>query len=111
ILRLAAPAGPEAIGGFPAIGFLGQVEFEIAIVERARLQHAALPLGDVQAAGFQLDHPARLAPLPGAAALAIPVVFPVDAHETPVDAGGLERPRTVNRHNLETRGFALLRRT
>ena len=107
ILRLSAPARPEAVGGFAAIGFLGEVDFEIAIVERAGLQRAFLALGDVELSGFQFNDTARLAPLPCAAALAIPVVLPVDADQAPVDLGSLERARPVDRHHLEARRLAL----
>ncbi len=111
ILRLTAPAGPEAVGGFTAIGFFRQIDFKIAIIQRARLQRALLAFGDVEASGLQFDDPARLAPLPCAAAFAIPVILPVDPHEAPIDVGGLERAGPVDRHHLKACRLALLGRT
>src|SRR5262249_2540876 len=108
--RLAAPARPERVGRIPAIGLFGEVDFEIAVIELTGLDRTLLAFGDLEVAGFQFDHAARLAPLPVAAIGAVPVIFPVDADEAPVDRGSLHRAGTIHRHDIEAGGFAFLRR-
>src|SRR5690606_35462521 len=98
---LAAPAGEERVGSLRAVGAFGQHQLIVASVELSRrCQRATLPLGDARHALLDFDDLARLPPLPGAACLAIPVILPVDAYETPVDYRRLEGACPVDRYDL-----------